>query len=134
MDFFNVAWQVVINYIATYFHNFQLGISYFFTWANIAAIFGGVTIGCFFGALPGMSITMAVALTMPFTFSMEPLTAISLLLAVYVGAIYGGSIAAILLNTPGTPAAACTCMDGYLRRVRRVKPCKWQIGPRVSAM
>jgi putative tricarboxylic transport membrane protein len=113
LDSISVIWQVVIEYFATYLNNFQLGISYFFTWANIVAIFGGVTIGCFFGALPGMSITMAVALTMPFTFSMEPLTAISLLLAVYVGAIYGGSIAAILLNTPGTPAAACTCMDGF---------------------
>jgi putative tricarboxylic transport membrane protein len=113
LEYFDIAWQAIVNYIGTYLHNFQAGISYFFTWANVAAIFGGVSIGCFFGALPGMSITMSVALTMPFTFSMEPLTAISLLLAVYVGAIYGGSISAILLNTPGTPAAACTCMDGF---------------------
>lgn len=113
MDWLLIAWQATVDYLATYLGNFQLGVSYFFTWANIAAIFGGVAVGCVFGALPGMSITMAVALTLPFTFSMEPLTAISLLLAVYVGAIYGGSIAAILLNTPGTPAAACTCLDGF---------------------
>jgi putative tricarboxylic transport membrane protein len=113
MGIIDTTWQIVVDYLLTYLDNFQLGISYFFTWRNIAAIFGGVSIGCTFGALPGMSITMAVALTMPFTFSMDPLTAISLLLAVYVGAIYGGSISAILLNTPGTPAAACTCMDGF---------------------
>lgn len=113
MEFLSQAWQASVEYLAIYIDNFGLGITYFFTWKNIAAIFGGVSIGSVLGALPGMSITMAVALTMPFTFSMEPLTAISLLLAVYVGAIYGGSIAAILLNTPGTPAAACTCMDGF---------------------
>ena len=106
-------WDHAAAYVATYINNFGLGVSYFFTLTNVAAIFGGVAIGCIFGALPGMSITMSVALVMPFTFSLEPLTAISILLAVYVGAIYGGSVSAILLNTPGTPAAACTCMDGF---------------------
>lgn len=113
MDTIMNIWPQIMSYIGTYVDNFQLGISYFFTFKNILAIFGGVTIGCVFGALPGMSITMAVALVMPFTFSWDPLTAISMLSAVYVGAIYGGSISAILLNTPGTPAAACTCMDGF---------------------
>jgi len=113
MDIFLTIWQAGANYLATYLENFQEGIIYFFTFKNILAVFAGVAIGCVFGAIPGMSITMSVALTLPFTFSMEPLTAISLLLAVYVGAIYGGSISAILLNTPGTPAAACTCMDGF---------------------
>ncbi len=103
----------ILNYIAEYCNNMKLGIFYFFTFSNIIAIFGGVAIGCFFGAIPGMSITLSVALIMPFTFEMEPLTGISLLVAVYVGAIYGGSISAILFNTPGTPAAACTCIDGF---------------------
>lgn len=113
MEIIQIIWQAVANYIDSYIHNFGLGIAYFFTFKNVLAIFGGVAIGTFFGAVPGMTITMSVALTLPFTFSMEPLTAISLLLAVYVGAIYGGSISAILLNTPGTPAAACTCLDGF---------------------
>lgn len=113
MELLSSAWQAIITYAHTYFHNFGLGITYFFTIKNILAVFAGVSIGTFFGAVPGMTITMAVALTLPFTFHMEPLTAISLLLAVYVGAIYGGSISAILLNTPGTPAAACTCTDGF---------------------
>lgn len=113
MDIILVAWQAVANYVTAYIHNFGLGIAYFFTFKTVLAIFVGVAIGTFFGAVPGMTITMSVALTLPFTFNMEPLTAISLLLAVYVGAIYGGSISAILLNTPGTPAAACTCLDGF---------------------
>lgn len=103
----------VFDYFSTYLEHFQRGIFYFFTFKNIIAVFGGVAIGTFCGAVPGMTITMAVALTLPFTFSMEPLTAISLLLAVYVGAIYGGSISAVLLNTPGTPAASCTALDGF---------------------
>ncbi|MBW2118161.1 MAG: tripartite tricarboxylate transporter permease [Deltaproteobacteria bacterium] len=113
MDAFLAIFQSIGNYFIEYFANFQKGIVLFFTIKNLVAVFGGVTIGTFCGAVPGMTITMAVALTLPFTFSMDPLTAISLLLAVYVGAIYGGSISAILLNTPGTPAAACTALDGF---------------------
>ncbi len=113
MDILALVWNAVITYVDTYVHNFGVGIAYFFTIKNVLAVFLGVAIGSFFGAVPGMTITMSVALVMPFTFNLEPLTAISLLLAVYVGAIYGGSISAILLNTPGTPAAACTCMDGF---------------------
>ena len=113
MEIMLAVWQSVTEYFNTVAANFQQGFWYFFTFSNILAIFGGVSIGCVFGAVPGMSITMAVALTLPFTFTMEPLTAISLLSGVYVGAIYGGSISGILLNTPGTPAAACTCMDGF---------------------
>ena len=113
MDIFASVWQAVADYLVKYFADFQQGAILFFTFKNVLVVFGGVFIGTFCGAIPGMTITMAVALTMPFTFSMEPLTAISLLLAVYVGAIYGGSISAILLNTPGTPAASCTCLDGF---------------------
>jgi len=69
----------------------------------------GITIG----ALPGLTATMGVALVLPLTFSMDTAAGILLLLGVYVGAIYGGSISAILLHTPGTPAAAATVFDGY---------------------
>lgn len=113
VDILVTIWDAISEYATKYGADFQDGALLFFTWKNIMAVFGGVTIGVFCGAMPGMTITMAVALTLPFTFSMEPLTAISLLLAVYVGAIYGGSISAILLNTPGTPAAAATTMDGF---------------------
>ncbi len=80
---------------------------------NVLAIVLGVTVGVTIGAIPGMTGTMAVALALPFTFYMEPVTAILLLVGIYKGSFYGGSIPAILIRTPGTPAAACTSLDGY---------------------
>jgi putative tricarboxylic transport membrane protein len=85
----------------------------FATWSNVLVLFVGVVVGTFVGAIPGMTTPMAVALTLPFTFSMPPVTGILLLLGVYKGGIYGGSITAILINAPGTPAASCTALDGY---------------------
>ncbi len=73
----------------------------------------GVAIGVIGGAIPGMSATMAVALTLPFTFAMQPINGILLLLGVYKGGIFGGSIPAILIKTPGTPASSATILDGY---------------------
>lgn len=80
---------------------------------SFLALFIGVAIGTVAGAIPGMSATMAVALTLPFTFSMAPITGILLLLGVYKGGIFGGSIPAILIKTPGTPASSATILDGY---------------------
>ncbi|AOT72124.1 tripartite tricarboxylate transporter permease [Geosporobacter ferrireducens] len=73
----------------------------------------GVAAGIAIGALPGLTATMGVALLLPLTFGMDPVSGILLLLGIYAGAIYGGSISAILLKTPGTPAAAATAMDGF---------------------
>jgi len=80
---------------------------------NYLAIFLGVGIGIFIGAIPGFTGAMGVALALPFTFYLHPITAILFLVGIYKGAIYGGSITAILIKTPGTPAAACTVLDGY---------------------
>jgi len=80
---------------------------------NFLAIVGGITIGITIGAIPGMTATMAVALALPLTFTMNPTTGIVFLLGIYKGGIYGGSIPAILINTPGTPAASATTLDGY---------------------
>lgn len=77
------------------------------------AAMGGVIWGILGGALPGISPSIAMALLLPFTYSMEPIPAIVLLAATYVGAEYGGSIPAILIRTPGTNAAAATAIDGY---------------------
>ena len=66
----------------------------------------GVAIGVIGGAIPGMSATMAVALTLPFTFAMQPINGILLLLGVYKGGIFGGSLPALLIKTPGTPASS----------------------------
>ena len=80
---------------------------------SFLALAVGVAIGVVGGAIPGMSATMAVALTLPFTFAMQPITGILLLLGVYKGGIFGGSIPAILIKTPGTPASSATVLDGY---------------------
>ena len=84
-----------------------------FTWNNFLFINIGLSIGILIGALPGLTATMGVALLLPLTFGMNPVTGILLLLGVYCGGIYGGSISAILLKTPGTPASAATTLDGY---------------------
>ncbi|MEZ5649674.1 MAG: tripartite tricarboxylate transporter permease [Burkholderiaceae bacterium] len=81
-------------------------------WVLIAAI-SGITVGIIIGAIPGLGPTMAIALLIPATFSMPPVPALILLLGVYQGAIFGGSISAILLNVPGTPSSAATAIDGY---------------------
>lgn len=72
----------------------------------------GLVAGITVGALPGLTATMAVAILAPFTFFMETLIGLPFLLGAYKGAIYAGSIPAILINTPGTAAAAATAMDG----------------------
>jgi putative tricarboxylic transport membrane protein len=81
--------------------------------AIIAVAFGGVAWGILGGALPGISPSIAMALLVPFTYGMDPTSAVVMLAATYVGAEYGGSIPAILIRTPGTNAAAATVIDGY---------------------
>jgi putative tricarboxylic transport membrane protein len=83
------------------------------TLTNIALALFGVVAGTIIGSIPGLTATMAVAVLVPITFSMEPASALILLGAIYTGAIYGGAYAAILLNTPGTPSAIATTFDGY---------------------
>ena len=74
---------------------------------------GGLLFGIFIGALPGLSGPTGVAILIPLTFNMPPTYAISMLGAAYAGGSFGGAITAILFNTPGSPEAACTCLDGY---------------------
>lgn len=73
----------------------------------------GTTGGIIAGALPGFSATMAVALIVPFTFTMDPVAGLATLGAIYTGAIFGGCFSAILVNTPGTPSSIGTTFDGY---------------------
>ncbi len=87
--------------------------SLFFTLQNVLIVLLGVLIGAIIGAIPGMTTPMGVALALPFTFTMSPVTGILLLLGIYKGGLYGGSITAILIKAPGTPAASCTVLDGY---------------------
>src|SRR5262245_55033040 len=81
-------------------------------WA-VPAAFAGVIWGIIGGALLGISPSIAMALLLPFTSGMDPVTAIVSLASVYVGAEYGGSIPAILIRTPGTNSAAATVIDGF---------------------
>jgi len=75
----------------------------------LVSTLGGVVIG----ALPGLNATNGAALLLPFTLSMEAIPAIASLVAIYCSATFAGAITAILINTPGTPASATTCLDGY---------------------
>lgn len=84
-----------------------------FTIEGIAVLVFGTALGIVLGALPGIGSTVAVAMILPFTLTMSQAPAILLLLAIYAGSVYGGSISAILINTPGTPQSAATCLDGY---------------------
>ncbi|MER0240203.1 tripartite tricarboxylate transporter permease [Fulvimarina sp. MAC8] len=80
---------------------------------NLLLALGGVAAGIVIGALPGLSATMAVAVLVPFTFTMAPASGLIVLGAIYTGAIYGGSYSAILVNAPGTPSAIATTFDGF---------------------
>ncbi len=82
-------------------------------WQSLAALLVGLAAGVIGGAIPGMSATMAVAIALPFTFALDAITGVLLLLGVYKGGIFGGSIPAILIKTPGTPASSATTLDGY---------------------
>jgi putative tricarboxylic transport membrane protein len=80
---------------------------------NLGIALLGVVLGTIIGALPGLSATMAVAVLVPFTFTMAPASGLIALGAIYTGAIYGGAFAAILVNTPGTPSSIATTFDGH---------------------
>ena len=89
-----------------------------FSLETLLALFIGTAGGMIIGALPGLGATMGIAILIPVTYSMNPVPALIMLTAVYTSAIYGGSITAILLHTPGTPASAATAMDGYSLTLR----------------
>jgi putative tricarboxylic transport membrane protein len=82
-------------------------------WKPITIIVCGVVIGILVGAMPGLSPSTGVALLVPFSYTMSPALAVILLVSIYISSNYGGSITAVLINTPGTPAAAATAIDGY---------------------
>lgn len=93
--------------------SFGQSIHSFLTPESIAYVLGSSLIGVVIGALPGLTATMGVALMTTLTLKLPSSQALLILICVYVGAIYGGSRSAILLNIPGTPASAASCLDGY---------------------
>ena len=80
---------------------------------GLILLFGSVFLGILFGAMPGLTATLGVALLTTLTYGMRAETAMIALLGIYVGGVYGGSYSAILINIPGTAAAAATSLDGY---------------------
>ncbi|GAA0355693.1 tripartite tricarboxylate transporter permease [Bacillus horti] len=94
-------------------HDLLEGIQLFMTWQNFFLIIIGLTFGVVLGAIPGLTGSLGIAIMLPLTFNMDPLPALVFLLSIYTGGLYGGAITAILLNTPGSPAAVATTIDGY---------------------
>ncbi|WP_320122004.1 tripartite tricarboxylate transporter permease [uncultured Sphaerochaeta sp.] len=80
---------------------------------GLLVLFGSVIMGIIFGATPGLTATLGVALLTTLTYGMNTSTAMIALMGIYVGGVYGGSYTAILVNIPGTAASAATAMDGY---------------------
>ncbi len=85
----------------------------FMSFGLIGWIAGGTLVGLYVGAIPGLSVTMAVSLLISFTFSWEVLPALAVMVGIYTGGVYGGARSGILLNIPGAPAAVASCFDGF---------------------
>lgn len=79
----------------------------------VLAMSAGIVLGLFTGATPGLTISMGMIIVLPLTFGLSPVTALAMLIGLYQAGMSGGSISAILLNIPGTPAATATALDGY---------------------
>jgi len=88
------------------------GLAAVFQPLTILLIAVGTFVGIIFGAIPGLTATMAIVMFLPVTYSMTASQGISTLMALYIGGISGGLISAILLNIPGTPSSVATCFDG----------------------
>ncbi|MCD8121490.1 MAG: tripartite tricarboxylate transporter permease [Clostridiales bacterium] len=95
------------------FDLFLTGMKIVFTPSTFLLLVAGTVLGVIFGAMPGVSASMAVALALPFAYAMDPIIAIAFLVSVYCASITGGGITAILFRIPGTPSSAPTTFDGY---------------------
>lgn len=93
--------------------HFLMAIEHLLSFQSLFIVVVGTLVGVIVGALPGLGSVIGITLCIPFTFTMDHVQAITLLVGVYAGSTYGGSVSAILINTPGTPQAAATCLDGF---------------------
>jgi putative tricarboxylic transport membrane protein len=93
--------------------NLAMGFGVALTPFNILMAIAGVMVGILIGALPGVGPPSGVAMLLPLTFGMDPTSGIIMLAALYAGTMYGGTITAVLINTPGESASVVTCLDGY---------------------
>jgi len=92
---------------------FMLGAAQVLSFTTLVMMFFGAIAGIIAAAIPGFTVTMAIVLTLPLTFSMDPLQGISVMLSVYVGGYVGGLISAALLGIPGTPSSVATTFDAF---------------------
>src|SRR3954454_7668232 len=95
------------------FHNLILGFSVALTLQNLWFCFVGCFLGTLIGVLPGIGPLATIAMLLPITFNVPPVSALIMLAGIYYGAQYGGSTTAILVNLPGETSAVVTCLDGY---------------------
>ena len=102
-----------MDIFANFFHVFDAGVGHVFTPASLLYIALGTLVGLAFGALPGLSSTMALAIFTPLTFGLLPSEAIVFLIAVFISSVYAGDLTSILVNIPGTPSSIATGFDGY---------------------
>ncbi len=93
--------------------NLGLGFDTAFTLTNLAYCFAGVLLGTLVGVLPGLGPTATIAMLLPITFGLPPVSALIMLAGIYYGSQYGGSTTAILVNLPGEAASVVTALDGY---------------------
>jgi putative tricarboxylic transport membrane protein len=93
--------------------NLALGLSVAFTLTNLFYCFVGVLLGTLIGVLPGIGPVPTIAMLLPITYALPPVSALIMLAGIYYGAQYGGSTTAILVNLPGESSSVVTCIDGY---------------------
>jgi len=91
----------------------ELGFGVAFSFVNLLYAFIGVLVGTLIGVLPGIGPVATIAMLLPVTYALQPVSALIMLAGIYYGAQYGGSTTAILLNMPGETSSAVTCLDGY---------------------
>src|SRR5512145_3311270 len=93
--------------------NLSLGFSVEFTPINLMYAFIGCVLGTLIGVLPGIGPVASIAMLLPATYALPPVSALIMLAGIYYGAQYGGSTTAILVNLPGESSSVVTCIDGY---------------------
>ena len=113
------------------FDHLLLGLHVAFSAANLIYCFIGVFIGTLIGVLPGIGPAGTIAILLPFSFRISPVSAIIMLAGIFYGAQYGGSTTSILVNIPGEASSVVTCLDGYQWRSRGAPA--WRSPSRPSA-
>ena len=95
------------------FEFLMAGFTNVFQPVNLLLTIFGTVVGVMIGCLPGLSGSMGIILLLPLTYTLEKSAALVMLCGIFCGSMFGGSVSAILLRTPGTPSATATLLDGY---------------------